>query len=115
MSLQDGRISHNQIQAICQAVTTPYVYITLDIDCLDPSFAPGTGTPTPYGLQPMSVQAVLARLLQTRTPLGFDVVEVAPQMCCCQKAYHHNKCVSTITETTAAELAYFILEHIRKK
>ncbi len=55
----------------------PPVYLSLDIDCLDPAFAPGTGTPEPGGL---STNQVLT-LLEELAPLpfvGMDCVEVAP-------------------------------------
>jgi agmatinase len=54
------------------------VYLTVDIDALDPSFAPGTGSPEPGG---MSVHELLAacRRIATETELvGADVVEVLP-------------------------------------
>lgn len=53
------------------------VYLSFDIDVLDPAFAPGTGTPEIGGLASWQVQAILRRL----TGLGFvgmDIVEVAP-------------------------------------
>ncbi|MEM7208262.1 MAG: agmatinase [Pseudomonadota bacterium] len=53
------------------------VYITFDIDCLDPAFAPGTGTPVPGGLS--SAQALeILRALGDLNLIGMDVVEVAP-------------------------------------
>lgn len=53
------------------------VYITFDIDCLDPAFAPGTGTPVVGGLA--SWQALeLIRGLEGLNFVGFDIVEVSP-------------------------------------
>ncbi|GGY15991.1 agmatinase [Paludibacterium paludis] len=53
------------------------VYLTFDIDCLDPAFAPGTGTPVPGGLS--SAQALkIVRGLGDLNIVGMDVVEVAP-------------------------------------
>lgn len=53
------------------------VYVTFDIDCLDPSAAPGTGTPVPGGLS--SAQALkIVRNLGGLNIVGMDVVEVAP-------------------------------------
>jgi agmatinase len=52
-------------------------YLTFDIDCLDPAFAPGTGTPVPGGLSSAQALAILRRLVPTRL-VGLDVVEVAP-------------------------------------
>jgi agmatinase len=60
-----------------QSLGDPPVYLSLDIDCLDPAFAPGTGTPEPGGL---STNQVLT-LIEELAPLpfvGMDCVEVAP-------------------------------------
>lgn len=52
------------------------VYITLDIDGIDPAFAPGTGTPEPFGLHPMDVKKLID--MTGDRLAGFDVVEVCP-------------------------------------
>ena len=53
------------------------VYLTFDIDCLDPSYAPGTGTPVCGGLTTHQAMAIL-RSLAGINVVGMDVVEVAP-------------------------------------
>lgn len=53
------------------------VYLTFDIDCLDPAYAPGTGTPVPGGLSSAQALAVL-KGLRGLDVVGADVVEVAP-------------------------------------
>ena len=66
-------------------------YLTLDIDCLDPAFAPGTGTPEPGGLS----SSQLLTLLEGLAPLnmvGMDCVEVAP-------AYDHAELTSQAAAT----------------
>jgi agmatinase len=55
----------------------PPVYLTLDIDCLDPAFAPGTGTPEPGGMSTNQVLSVLEELADLPY-VGMDCVEVAP-------------------------------------
>jgi agmatinase len=55
----------------------PPVYLTLDIDCLDPAFAPGTGTPEPGGLTSSQVLTLLEGLADLPF-CGMDCVEVAP-------------------------------------
>lgn len=52
-------------------------YLTLDIDCLDPAFAPGTGTPEPGGLTSSQVMTFLEELAGLNM-VGMDCVEVAP-------------------------------------
>ncbi|MDE1714019.1 arginase family protein, partial (plasmid) [Chromobacterium amazonense] len=53
------------------------VYVTFDIDCLDPSAAPGTGTPVPGGLSTAQALKII-RNLGDLNIVGMDVVEVAP-------------------------------------
>jgi agmatinase len=53
------------------------VYLSFDVDVLDPAFAPGTGTPEIGGLASWQAQAILRRLGGLRF-IGMDVVEVAP-------------------------------------
>jgi agmatinase len=66
-------------QAIQEALDGPeYIYLSVDIDVLDPGFAPGTGTPEPGGMQPADLLRAV-RNIGLRTKLvGMDVVEVAP-------------------------------------
>lgn len=52
-------------------------YISFDIDCLDPAFAPGTGTPVVGGLTTYETQRIL-RGLKIKTLLAADIVEVSP-------------------------------------
>jgi len=54
------------------------VYVTFDVDALDPAFAPGTGTPEVGGLTPREALALLCGL-KGLPVIGGDVVEVAPQ------------------------------------
>jgi agmatinase len=55
----------------------PPVYLSLDIDCLDPAYAPGTGTPEPGGLSTNQVLSLLEELADLNF-VGMDCVEVAP-------------------------------------
>lgn len=67
----------NVVNKIKEIVGDNPVYLTFDIDCLDPAFAPGTGTPVPGGLS--SAQALsIVRNLSGLNLIGADVVEVAP-------------------------------------
>jgi agmatinase len=54
------------------------VYLSLDIDCLDPAYAPGTGTPEPGGMTSNQVMTVLEELCAALPFVGMDCVEVAP-------------------------------------
>ncbi len=57
---------------------TEKVYITIDIDAFDPSFAPATGTPEPGGLSWLQITRILRKVCEAKTVLGADIVEVAP-------------------------------------
>jgi agmatinase len=53
------------------------IYITVDIDVIDPGFAPGTGTPEPGGCTPHDLMAALHAFNQHQV-VGFDLVELCP-------------------------------------
>ncbi|HEY8490332.1 MAG TPA: agmatinase [Dehalococcoidia bacterium] len=55
-----------------------HVYVSVDLDVLDPSQMPAVGTPEPGGLFWDDVTAVLAEVARTRRVVGFDVNELAP-------------------------------------
>ena len=73
------------------------VYVSVDIDVLDPAHAPGTGTPEAGGLSSRELLTTLRGLVGTRV-VGADLVEVAP-------AYDH----AEITGLAAAQLGYELL------
>jgi agmatinase len=70
------------------------VYVSVDIDVLDPAHAPGTGTPEAGGLTSRELLA-LVRGLRSASVVGGDVVEVSP-------AYDH----AEITAIAAAHVLY---------
>lgn len=79
-----GREGPSQLAPVVEAIRTriaahghPPVYLSLDIDCLDPAFAPGTGTPEPGGLTTNQVLTLLEELHDLPF-VGMDCVEVAP-------------------------------------
>lgn len=54
------------------------VYVTIDVDGLDPSIMPATGTPEPGGLDWFQLFQCLEQIVAEKTVIGFDVVELAP-------------------------------------
>ena len=54
------------------------VFLTVDVDVLDPAFAPGTGTPEPGGMTPLELLPAVRRVAETLELVGADVVEVIP-------------------------------------
>jgi agmatinase len=91
MGLQD------LMETIRKRVGSHKVFVTFDIDVVDPAFAPGTGTPEVGGFT--SAEAVdLARGLRGLNVVGFDVVEVLP-----------DKDPAEITALLAANILYEFL------
>ncbi|MEK7484013.1 MAG: arginase family protein [Planctomycetota bacterium] len=110
-----GEITEPHLQKILHQCNTPYVWISCDIDGLDPKDMPGTGTPLPHGLSLSSVENFLFHLIQSlkrnnQKLLGIDLNEVSPQMFCSpEEPYQIEKVISTQTEQNAALLLYKVL------
>lgn len=66
-------------QAIDEALDGPeYIYLSLDIDVIDPGMAPGTGTPEPGGMLTREVLRAIRQIVGAVDLAGMDVVEVSP-------------------------------------
>ncbi|UXX81664.1 agmatinase [Roseovarius pelagicus] len=83
-------------QIIRETVGDGPAYLTFDIDCLDPSTAPGTGTPVPGGLTSYQALSIL-RAMKGMDFAGIDVVEVSPP-------YDHAEMTSNAAAMVAIEL-----------
>lgn len=79
------------------------VYLTIDLDGLDPSILPATGTPLPGGMQWYELLDLLEILFQTKNVVAFDVVELCPQQ------------ESKTSDVLAAVLVYKIISFLEKK
>jgi agmatinase len=65
--------------AIAQALDgADALYLSVDIDVLDPGFAPGTGTPEPGGMNPADLLRAVRQIALDTNLVALDVVEVAP-------------------------------------
>jgi agmatinase len=104
-AMQANDMSVDEIAAqIKSSVGDMPVYLTFDIDCLDPAFAPGTGTPVCGGLTTDKTLKIL-RALAGINIIGMDVVEVAP-------AYDNSDVTALAAATIAVELAHlWTLKH----
>jgi agmatinase len=60
------------------SLMSDHVYLTIDLDVLDPSIMPSTGTPEPGGLDWYQVLEYLKKVFHERNIVGFDIVEFAP-------------------------------------
>jgi agmatinase len=86
------------VAAIRARVGDGPAYLTFDIDCLDPAFAPGTGTPVVGGLSTSRTLRILQGIADLNI-VGFDVVEVSP-------AYDHAQITALAGATLALEFLH---------
>jgi agmatinase len=77
-------------------------YLTFDIDCIDPAYAPGTGTPVVGGPTTADVRTILRGLAGLRF-VGFDVVEVSPP-------FDHAQLTALAAATVGLDLVYLAVE-----
>lgn len=77
-----------------------HIYISIDIDFLDPAFAPGTGTPEPDGLTTWELLDLLYEVVDERT-LAFDLVEVNPMVD-----------ISGVTSVLGAKIVFEVASYI---
>jgi agmatinase len=102
MDLDDGgaAVAADRIRA---RLSDAPVYVSIDIDVLDPAFAPGTGTPEAGGLSSRELLAILRGLVGMNL-VGADIVEVAPP-------FDH----AEVTSVAAAHVAYELLALFARK
>ncbi|MCC6599646.1 MAG: agmatinase family protein [Crocinitomicaceae bacterium] len=81
-SLKRGRFEGENWRALCERIADSlpeFVHISFDIDGLDPTLCPNTGTPVPGGLSFEEATYLLSMLnMKRKKIIGFDLVEVAP-------------------------------------
>jgi len=84
-------------QAIEEALDGPdFVYLSLDIDVVDPGMAPGTGTPEPGGMLTREVLRAIRQIVAAVDLAGMDVVEVSPP-------YDHTETTAMVANRAALE------------
>ncbi|MEI5680256.1 agmatinase [Mesorhizobium sp. CGMCC 1.15528] len=88
--------------AIAERTGGKKTYVTFDIDCLDPAYAPGTGTPVAGGPSTAKIFSVLRQMTQIDI-VGADVVEVAP-------AYDHADITAIAGATVAMQYLGLLAE-----
>ena len=65
------------IKETMEYLDSDHIYLSLDMDAIDPAFCPGLGTPEPFGMTDREVREVL-RAFAPKS-IGFDVVEITPE------------------------------------
>ena len=88
------------IQKAIDKITTEKVFITIDLDGLDPSLLPGVGTPEPGGLNWYELTRFLKEVFIKHQVIGCDVMELAPTS------------DSVVSEFTAAKLVYKLIGYL---
>ena len=79
------------------AIPTHKVFLTIDLDGIDPTLMPGVGTPEPGGLHWYALTAFLRRVFETYEVIGCDVMELSPLV------------DSVVSQFTAAKLVYKLI------
>jgi agmatinase len=93
---------HNNMNLFSKEVISklsPHVYISLDLDVLDPSIMAAVGTPEPGGMDWLQITSLLRKVATERTIVGFDITELSPGEGPISCAY------------TAAKLAYKLIAY----
>jgi agmatinase len=87
----------NWIESAIAAIPTQRVFITIDVDGIDPTLMPGVGTPEPGGLNWYELTAFVRQVFETHEVIGCDVMELAPLV------------DSVVSQFTAAKLVYKLI------
>lgn len=87
----------NWMERALASITTEKVFLTIDLDGIDPTLIPGVGTPEPGGLTWYGLLTFLRRVFEQHQVIGCDVMELAPVM------------DSVVSEFTAARLVYKLI------
>jgi agmatinase len=87
----------NWIERAIATISTQRVFITIDVDGIDPTLMPGVGTPEPGGLNWYGLTTFLRRVFETYQVIGCDVMELAPIA------------DSVVSQFTAAKLVYKLI------
>lgn len=85
------------IEKAINQIKTPKVFITIDVDGIDPSLIPGVGTPEPGGMGWHETLRFLRRVFETHEVIGCDVMELAPVV------------DSVVSEFSTAKLIYKLI------
>jgi agmatinase len=79
------------------SIPTQKVFLTIDLDGIDPTLIPGVGTPEPGGLNWYALILFLRRVIETHQVIGLDIMELAPIV------------DSVVSQFTAAKLLYKLI------
>ncbi|MEK7629582.1 MAG: agmatinase [Patescibacteria group bacterium] len=98
-----GKNRQPSFREIINSIKTDKVYLTLDVDGINPVYMPATGTPVQGGLDWEYLYGLLEELFKTKEVVGADIVEVAPRV------------GDTLTEYGAAQICYSLIAYKTRK
>ncbi len=91
------------IEKAIASIPTQKVFLTIDLDGIDPTLIPGVGTPEPGGLSWYAITTFLRKVFATHQVIGCDVMELAPIV------------DSVVSQFTAAKLVYKLIGYQQDK
>ena len=71
-------VALQHLQSLLDRLTVSNIYMSIDIDVIDPKLAPGTGVPVPNGIDKSVLYNFLDMIANTNKVRGFELVEVNP-------------------------------------
>lgn len=80
------------------------IYLSFDIDAIDPAYAPGTGTPEAFGITSKQANEIINYFVQNLPVKAFDIVEISPKLD-----------VNDVTSWTALKILYEVFNSLLKK
>jgi len=94
---------HKAAEMIKSRTAGSRIYISVDLDCLDPAFAPGVSVPSPGGLSSVDIIYLLKSIVSSGNIMGLDIVELAPDydvngMTATLAARILSECIASITQ-----------------
>lgn len=98
----NGELIIPSIQKILSSIKTKKVYISIDVDGIDPAYMPGTGTPVQGGLEWWYTLKLLEKIIEKKNLVGADIVEVSPMA------------GNVLTEYGAAQIVYNMINTFYK-
>jgi agmatinase len=93
------------VQKALIMLKTDRVYVSIDIDAIDPAYAGGTGTPEPFGLSPRDVKYAIGQVAPRLA--GMDIMEVSP--------HYDNGNTSALAARLAREAIVRVVAHQRSR
>jgi agmatinase len=80
---------NNTVKKIISKCKSSRVYLSVDLDCMDPGVAPGVSVPAPGGLFPLDLMYIIKKISENLRVVGMDIVELSPDFDLNQNTANH--------------------------